>query len=123
MKKTLLFVAMSFFSVLATEAQTKQSVTVNGTMKSQNVKQLTFNGDNVDITYSNGTKESADLSYLSIDFDYSSVTIPSTVTGINALNDNSRANRNDNVYNIAGQKIGKKNKGVIIKQGKKYIKK
>ncbi|MDO4191555.1 MAG: hypothetical protein Q4D14_07765 [Bacteroidales bacterium] len=42
------------------------------------------------------------------------------VTGITSVS-NGNANGNDNLYNIAGQRVNENAKGIIIKNGKKYL--
>ena len=48
------------------------------------------------------------------------ITVKDTSTGINGINTD-EADQNAEIYNIAGQKVGKNYKGIVIKNGKKQI--
>ena len=50
------------------------------------------------------------------------VTLKNDPTGINEVS-NSTVNANAPIYNLAGQRVGKDYKGVVIQNGKKFIKK
>ena len=43
-------------------------------------------------------------------------------TGINEVS-NGTVNENAPIYNLAGQRVGKDYKGVVVQNGKKFIKK
>jgi len=46
------------------------------------------------------------------------------ITGINDLKDSKNLkDLNDSTYNLAGQKVGKDYKGIVIQGGKKYLRK
>ena len=63
-----------------------------------------------------GDKESgADIALHGIKF------VPSTSTGISSVN-SAAAKKNGKTYNMAGQKVSGSYKGIVIKNGKKYIK-
>ncbi len=49
------------------------------------------------------------------------VEINNVTTGINAVENNAKAN--DVMYNLAGQRVSKNYKGVVIVNGKKYMNK
>ena len=49
------------------------------------------------------------------------VEINNVTTGINAVENNAKAN--DVMYNLAGQRVNKNYKGVVIVNGKKYMNK
>lgn len=51
-------------------ADNEQVVTVNGEKLSQEVTKLTFSGDNVVLTFSNGTTETVDMENVTIAFTY-----------------------------------------------------
>lgn len=48
------------------------------------------------------------------------ITVKETSTGINGISTD-EADENEEIYNIAGQKVGKNYKGLVIKNGKKQI--
>lgn len=48
------------------------------------------------------------------------ITVKDTSTGINGISTD-EADENEEIYNIAGQKVGKNYKGLVIKNGKKQI--
>lgn len=50
-----------------------------------------------------------------------SLTVNKTVTGINPLISDGSKVKNDAIYNLNGQRVGKDYKGFVIKNGKKYI--
>lgn len=49
-------------------------------------------------------------------------TLGAATTGIRALDADSKQDGDSPVYNLAGQRVGKDYKGIVIKNGKKYIK-
>lgn len=45
------------------------------------------------------------------------------VTGISVVESNNAKNTNSNIFNLAGQQVGKDYKGIVVKDGKKFIRK
>ncbi len=70
MRKITLFLFMSILSVSMVMADSKQTVTVNGSAVGKSATRLTFSGDNITLTYTDGTSQSADMSNVNLAFDY-----------------------------------------------------
>ena len=51
-------------------ADNKQTVTINGQSVNKTVTEITFNGDNLTLTYSDGTSEESDMSFVKLAFSY-----------------------------------------------------
>ena len=64
----------------------------------------------------NEAKTGTDLVYL---YEYNE----KGTTGINHVIENSVSDENAPVYNLAGQRVDKSYKGIVIKKGKKYFNK
>ena len=100
-------------------ADTGQTVTVDGTVVSGFVSRLTFEGDNVVLTFDGGTVQTADMSLVSIDLTYTDDG-PSAITEVNTPADNTVR-----VYTISGQYAGNTidglARGLYIVNGKKVI--
>lgn len=70
-----------------------------------------------------------DINKAFIDFGSNATDVPvdvaALVTGIKNINTNANTTKlaNDAIYNLAGQRVGKDFKGIVIKNGKKYINK
>lgn len=70
MRKTIfLFIVMALLSATAS-ADSKETVQVNGGTVAKFATRMTFSGDNVTLSYDDGTSQTADLSTVSIAFDY-----------------------------------------------------
>ena len=63
---------MALLSVTAS-ADSKETVQVNGSPVGKCATRLTFSGDNVTLTYDDGTNQTSDISTVSIAFDYVAV--------------------------------------------------
>lgn len=102
-------------------ADTGQTVRVNGSEIDKFVTELTFSGDNVTMTFSDGT-QTEDMSLVTIDLTYTD----DTTTGVYEFGGK---NTQDNlrVYNLNGQYVGNSleglDKGVYVVNGKKVVKK
>jgi len=70
MKKFLVVMAAAMV-VGMTKADETQIVTVNGHVLDKNVTTVSFNGDNVYVTFDDATSETVDMSNINIAFDYS----------------------------------------------------
>lgn len=70
MRKITFFLFMSILSVSMVMADSKQTVTVNGSAVGKSASRLTFSGDNITLTYTDGTSQSADMSDVNLAFDY-----------------------------------------------------
>lgn len=102
-------------------ADTGQTVRVNGSVIDKFVTELTFSGDNVTMTSSDGT-QTEDMSLVTIDLTYTD----DTTTGVYEF-ENKNTQDNLRVYNLNGQYVGNSleglAKGVYLVNGKKVVKK
>lgn len=101
----------------AAMADNKQTVTIDGSQVSKTVKEITFDGDNVILTYNDGNTETQDMSLVKLSFVY-------TTTGISNI-ETSHQVLAGKVFNLNGQLVGTStqnlNKGIYIVNGKKVI--
>lgn len=100
----------------AVYADTEQTVTIDGSVESKFVKELVFSGNQVTLVFEDGLSTSADMETVNIAFGYT----PSAIGGIST--DEKTADQN--IYSIDGKLSGKDNgslnKGVYIRNGKKF---
>lgn len=100
-----------------TQADTKQTVIVDGVNVDKNITKLNFNGDNVTMTFQDGESKTTDLENITVRLSY----------GVTDRIDNAKTDRENNsaIYNIsgrlAGQNTDKLKKGVYLRKGKKLI--
>ena len=118
MKKICLFAMAALFSTYGW-ADNKQTVTINGQSVNKTVTEITFNGDNLTLTYSDGTSEESDMSFVKLAFSYDT-----NSTGINQV-ETVKQSLHGKVFNLNGQFIGTSTeglaKGIYIVNGKKVI--
>ena len=99
-------------------ADNRQTVTVNGQPVDKTVKEITFNGDNVILLFSDNSTQTEDMSLVQLAFSYG------PATGINQLETVQEALQGK-VYNLNGQLVGDSidglAKGIYIVNGKKVI--
>ena len=99
-------------------ADNKQTVTINGQTVGKTVKEITFNGDNVTLLFSDNSTQTEDMSLVQLAFSYG------PATGINQLETVQEALQGK-VYNLNGQLVGDSidglAKGIYIVNGKKVI--
>ena len=106
--------------LLATNAfaENKQTVTIDGQAVGKTVKEITFDGDNVILSYSDNTSYKEDMSLVSLAFTYDGT------TGIDQVETTKKALQGK-VFNLNGQYVGTSTeglaKGVYIVNGKKVI--
>ena len=116
MKKICLFAMAALFSTYVW-ADNKQTVTINGQSVDKTVTEITFNGDNLTLTYSDGTSEESDMSFVKLSFAY-------ITTGISNIETSNKVLAGK-VFNLNGQLVGTStqnlNKGIYIVNGKKVI--
>ena len=109
---------MALLSGGTLQAETEQTVIINGTEIDKFVSNLTFNGNNVTLQFDDNTSQTEDMSKVSISLSYENTT---GITNITSM-DNSGKSK---VYNLNGQYMGKDanalNKGVYIINGKKTV--
>ena len=116
MKKVYLLFLAVMLSV-ATFADNKQTVKIDGQVIDKTVTEITFDGDNVVLQYSDNTSGQADMSLVTLSFSYQT-------TGISQIEDIKKALQGK-VYDLQGQCVGTSpkglSKGVYIVNGKKII--
>ena len=84
---------------------------------------LTVSADKINVTWT-GDKNSVEFKTPGhqVRVKKITVTLKNDPTGINEVS-NGTVNENAPIYNLAGQRVGKDYKGVVIQNGKKFIKK
>lgn len=117
MKKAYLLLLAGMLST-AVFAGNKQTVKIDGQLIEKTVSEITFDGDNVVLQYSDNTSDiGGDMSLVTLSFTYQT-------TGISQVEDIKKALRGK-VYNLQGQYVGSSlqglSKGVYIINGKKVI--
>ena len=112
------FLLMAGLLATSAYADNKQTVTIDGSVVGKTVKEITFDGDNVILSYSDNTPDTKDMSLVTLAFTYD------TGTGINQVETAQKALQGK-VYNLNGQLVGTSTeglaKGVYIVNGKKVI--
>lgn len=111
-----------FFAALLSAnvlADNKQTVTINGQTVNKTVQEITFSGDNVTLSYSDGSSATEDMSLVKLAFTYDS-----SSTGIGQVETMAQTCQGK-VFNLNGQLVGTSSeglsKGVYIVNGKKVI--
>ena len=117
MKQMLLMVGLMLSLSAMAQTETKQIVTVGGTVIDKTVNKITFDGDNVVLSFTDQTTQSADMGEVTIAFVYTSTGIAEQVQ--------SRVQGCQKVYNLHGQYVNNDqkhlSKGVYIVNGQKII--
>ena len=115
--KKVYFMLLGVLLSTAAMADNKQTVTIGGSQVSKTVKEITFDGDNVTLSYADGTDETQDMSLVKLSFAY-------ITTGISNIETSSKVLAGK-VFNLNGQLVGTStqnlNKGIYIVNGKKVI--
>lgn len=116
MKKAYLLLLAGMLST-AVFAGSKQTIKIDGQVIEKTVSEITFDGDNVVLQYSDNTSDQADMSLVTLSFTY-------PTTGISQIEDIKKALQGK-VYNLQGQYVGSSlqglSKGVYMINGKKVI--
>ena len=116
MKKAYLLLLAGMLST-AVFAGNKQTVTIEGQVIEKTISEITFDGDNVVLQYSDNTSDQADMLLVTLSFTYQTTGI-SQVEGIKQA-------LQGKVYTLQGQCVGSSlqglSKGVYIINGKKVI--
>ncbi len=73
MRRIAMLVSALAMVALCAVADTKETVTINGTALSQQATRMVFDGDNVTLTFSDGTSQTADMESVNVAFDYVAV--------------------------------------------------
>lgn len=99
-------------------ADNEQTITIGGSIVEKYAQKLTFDGNNITITFEDGSAETADMSTVSIDLTYGG-----NASGISSVT--ATSNDNGKVYSISGQYVGNTTeglpKGLYIMNGKKMV--
>lgn len=99
-------------------ANNKQTVKIDGVVSDKTVTEITFDGDNVTLSYADNSSETKDMSLVSLSFSYDST------TGINMIEEVKKSLQGK-VFNLNGQLVGNSleglSKGIYIVNGKKVI--
>ena len=116
MKKYLFLLACMLTT--AVYADNRQTVKVDGQVIDKTITEITFEGDNVTLNYTDNTSDMMDRSLVSLSFGYGES------TGIGQVEQLKEALQGK-VYNLNGQLVGNSveglSKGVYIVNGKKVI--
>ncbi len=116
MRKNLMLLTGLLLS-LNVMADNKQTLTIDGAAVDKVVTQITFDGDNAVLTYSDASTQTADMSLVSLSFEYDATGIATVETAEKTVA--------GKVYNLNGQLVGTStsglSKGVYIVNGKKMI--
>lgn len=116
MKKAYLLLLAGMLSTVVF-AGSKQMVKIDGRVIEKTVSEITFDGDNVVLQYSDNTSDQADMSLVTLSFTYQT-------TGISQVEGIKKALQGK-VYNLQGQYVGSSlqglSKGVYMINGKKVI--
>ena len=115
--KKVYFMLLGVLLSTAAMADNEQTVTIGGSQVGKTVKEITFDGDNVTLSYADGTDETKDISLVKLSFAYSTTGISNIETSNKVLA--------GKVFNLNGQLVGTStqnlNKGIYIVNGKKVI--
>ena len=99
-------------------ANNKQTVKIDGVVSDKTVTEITFDGDNVTLSYADNSSETKDMSLVSLSFSYDST------TEINKIEEVKKSLQGK-VFNLNGQLVGNSleglSKGIYIVNGKKVI--
>lgn len=118
MRRLYLLIMCFTVGCLATFADVTQTVTVGGSVVDKFVTTLTFEDNNVVMTFDDNTTQTADMSQVSIDLVYTPV-----ITGISDIR--KKSERESKVYTLDGRYVGTTTdglkKGVYIVGGSKLI--
>lgn len=116
MKKTILLSTLMLLSLTAlADNEAKQTVKINGETIDKTVSKITFDGDNVVLTFADQTSQTADMEQVSISFFYQT----NGVEVLKTISPNTLEGKK--IFNLQGQIVNQVSKGVYIVDGKKII--
>ena len=95
--------------------EAKQTVKINGETIDKTVSKITFDGDNVVLTFADQTSQTADMEQVSISFFYQT----NGVEVLKTISPNTLEGKK--IFNLQGQIVNQVSKGVYIVDGKKII--
>ena len=113
---------LAFVAMLAVAAwgDNKQTVTVNGTMQSQAVKRITFNGDEIVLVFADNTQKTVEMTAVKIDFVYDNL-----ANSVSYQMETPKVKEQTGIYNLNGQSVSdtreKLPKGIYIVDGRKEV--
>ncbi len=117
--KHIVTLAAAALACLPTMAESKQTVTINGVVSELSIKKITFDGDQLTMTFTDGTTQTEDVTALNVAISYYTST---AISATDAVESEPKAQR---VYNINGQLVGNTTdglpKGVYVAGGKKFV--
>ncbi|MBR0049813.1 MAG: hypothetical protein IJP74_10950 [Prevotella sp.] len=117
MKKLLLSVAsMAIITSLPVNADKKQVVTISGQATTQSVKTITFSGDNLELTFSDGSTQTVDMADVTIAF--------TIVDAIKTLDSVKQKDAPVMYFDLGGHQLKQapKSGAFILKKGDKVVK-
>ena len=111
-------IPIGLYALCRVYADNKQTVKVDGQVIDKTITEITFDGDNVTLSYADNSSDTMDMSLVSLSFTYG------TSAGIHQVEQLKEALQGK-VYNLNGQLVGNSaeglSKGVYIVNGKKVI--
>ena len=120
MNRKLCLLAFMVMLAVAAWGDNKQTVTVNGTMQSQAVKRITFNGDEIVLVFADNTQQTVEMTAVKIDFVYDNVE-----NSVFYQMETPKLKEQTGVYNLNGQSVSgtreKLPKGIYIVDGRKGV--
>lgn len=119
MKKIYSWLAAMLIS-LPMAAGNEQTITINGFQVDKVVKTISFEGDNLVLTYTDDTSDREDMELVSLAFAYDG-----SATGISHPTTAQQGEKAQQVYTLSGVAVGKSlqglQPGVYIVKGKKVL--
>ena len=120
MNRKLCLLAIVVMLAVASWADNKQTVIVNGTTQSQAVKRITFNGDEIVLVFADNTQQTVEMTAVKIDFVYDDV-----VNHVTYQVETPKVKEQTGIYNLNGQSVSdareKLPKGIYIVDGRKEV--
>ena len=119
MKKVKLILMACLLTMgLSVQAENKQTVKIGEETLDQSVSRITFDGDNVTLALSGGKYTTADMSEVSIAFEWLTTTTVEKLEGKTLIAD-------DNVYDLQGRRVNnvQMHRGIyLVRQNGKTVK-
>lgn len=116
-KLTITFISL-LLQCTAVLADNGQTVTIDGSIVGKCASRLSFDGNDVTVTFEDGTTQTADMAKVSV-----SLTYDNDASGISSVTFTEK--KDAKVYTISGQCVGsstdKLSKGIYIVNGKKVV--
>lgn len=120
MKRFSTFLACAAMSFACAQADTGQTVTIDGSVVGKFVTGITFDGDNVTLAFDDATTQTADMALVSIDLTYDGSGDTDGISDVTLRTEKPAA-----IYTLSGQKVSapmdRLPRGLYIVNGKKVI--